>query len=767
MRNLLWAAVAFALILPAGAFAADSLLVDNIDAGYTEISGTWFGSTFGYLDSSRWCFQDTMPNATARFSATTLAADTYNIYYLVPSSENSSTSAKYRIHHAAGDDSVHKNQNTSSGSWVYLGAYDLPGDGSGYVEAINDTAGATGYAFRTDAMLWEAVAGPQDIHLVHFYHDFDIVDIGDSLEWFFDFSNVGGDTLNVSNITTSTGEFTVVDPTSFPLAVPPGATVDVGVKFLPFAGGNYADSVQILSDDPDSTEEVRQVQLAGKSGVLLVDDGDLGYSEPVGTTWTPSGGYQGDSRYALVSTDPGATAQWVPDVPAADTYNAFYFFGVVGSENSATGAKFKINHATGSDSVYRNQNLRSGEYWQFLGQHQFDAGTGGNVQMINDINAPGWGGYAFRADAIKLEVPTATQDLYVIDYSHDFGEVTQGQNKYWSFMAHNIGAMTLTIDSIRTSNLDFTALNPATPTTIPAGGTIDIIMRFTPSVQGEYTGESVTVYSDDGEFAPSVILEGTGVGNLVIVDNEDGVPWYTEQPDTNHWHNSVSGWEGLSRYNDAEDDSLWDRMEETATFTPLIPVADYYEVWWYIVSTTWVSENVEFRVHPSTGPDFSTRVSEYATGNVWKYLGTWYFDTDTSGYAQIVADTTAFQFGPVVRADAFKFLQAGADDIPPETVTDLMGEKSAGDISLSWTPVNDMFTGVAYYIVFRSTTPDFTPTSGDSIGEALTATYLDAGAAGTVGTDYNYVVQAVDNSKNKGDYSNEVGEHDADLSNVK
>ena len=70
MRNILWAAVVFALLLPAGAFAADSLLVDNLDPGYNEISGDWFGSTYGYLDSSRWCYLDTMPGATARFSAT-------------------------------------------------------------------------------------------------------------------------------------------------------------------------------------------------------------------------------------------------------------------------------------------------------------------------------------------------------------------------------------------------------------------------------------------------------------------------------------------------------------------------------------------------------------------------------------------------------------------------------------------------------------------------------------------------------------------------
>jgi hypothetical protein len=763
MKKLLWAVAACVLLLPAGAFAQDSLLVDNLDAGYSEISGTWFGSSYGYLDSSRWCYQDTTPNATARFSATGIAADEYNVYYIIPSSENSATNAIYRVWDGTVLDTTYKNQNVSSGSWVFLGQYDLPGDGSGYLEVVNDTAISSGYAFRADAALFEAVGDTQDIHLVHFYHDFGIVDIGDSSEWSFDFSNVGGDTLVVDSIKTSTPEFTIVAPVAFPLKVAPGGTEWVTAKFLPFAGGNYADSVQIFSDDPDTVEWVRQVQVVGKSGVLLVDDGDAGYSEPVGTNWVSGGGYQGDHRWTTVSTDLWATAQYVFDVPSAATYNAFYFFGIVGSPNSATAAKFKIIHATGADSVYRNQCLRSGEMWQFLGQHQFNAGTGGMVQMINDPNAPGWGGYAFRADAIKLETPTEGPDLYVIDYELDFGEVTVGQYADLSFMAHNIGDSTVTIDSLVFSNADFSAVSY--PATIAAGVTDTITIRFSPTAQVAYSGETVTIYNDDPDFNPSVYLEGTGVGNMVIVDNADGAPWYTEQPAVNHWHNSSSGWLGLSRYNDAGDDTLWDGTIETATFTPTIPVADYYDVWWYIVGTTWVSSDVEYRVHPSTGPDYSRRVSQYGTGNVWKYLGVWYFDTDNSGYTQIVVDTTAFESGPVVRADAFKFLQTSATDtIPPGTVTDLTVDKSGGDIFLNWSAVYDMWTGVDYYIIFRSTTPDFTPTSGDSIDEASGPGYLDVGA---VGTDYYYVVRAVDKAGNKGGYSSQVGEVNKALGNAK
>jgi len=763
MRRLLWAAIALALLLPISSFAADSLLVDNVDPGYQEISTDhdWFTSTVGWPSpddtTSRFCVRDTCPMATAQWTPPCSTADNYNVYYYLPSTENSSDSALYLIHHSTGDDSVYKNQNEPSGVWVFLGAYDMPGDSSGYVQVINDpSVTSTGFAFRTDAVLWEAVGDTQDIHLVHFRHDFGILEIADSTYWTFDFSNVGSDPLTVSDISISTMHYTVIEPTTFPLPVAPGATVEVTVKFQPLAGGTFLDSVQISSDDPDTSEWVRKVQLEGRSGILLVDDGDPGYSE-AGIGWVSSGGYQGDCRWDTVATQPYCAAQYVFDVPAADTYNAFYFFGIMGSSNSAKAAKYKIIHATGSDSVYRDQNLRSGEKWQFLGQHQFNAGTSGMVQIINDPNAPGWAGYAFRADAIKLEPPTEGPDLYVIDYSHDFSQVPIGEYKDWSFMAHNIGDSTLSIDSILTSDAAFTIPSPATPTTIPAGETIDITVRFSPSAEADYSGNNVRVYSDDGEFAPSVLLSGMGVeGYLVIVDNEDGGPTYTEQGPG--WGTSgSSGYGANSRFNPSPQDT-----SRSATFAPDLPGSEYYDVHFiHPGNTTNSSDNALYVIHSAAGDD-SLRINQDQLVAQWRYLGTYWFDAGTSGYVMIVNDSLSTP--DVVRADAMRFQQAKGDTIPPETVDDLRAEKSGDDIYLSWTEVSDIYMGVDYYIVFRSTTPNFTPTGGDSVGEALTPGYLDIGA---VGSDYYYVVRAVDTVGNKGEYSNQVGEVDVDLTNVK
>jgi hypothetical protein len=202
-----------------------------------------------------------------------------------------------------------------------------------------------------------------------------------------------------------------------------------------------------------------------------------------------------------------------------------------------------------------------------------------------------------------------------------------------------------------------------------------------------------------------------------------------------------------------------------AKWTPNITYADYYDVYWIIVSTDWTDANALYEIHASDGQVCSFRVNQQFC-TAWKYLGSAYFDTDTSGYVMVYSDNLCT--GPVVRADAIKFLQtAWPDTIPPNTVTDLAADKSGDDVYLSWTPVCDNYTGVDYYIVFRNTTPNFTPTSGDSIGEALTPGYTDPVAVGTPGTNYYYVVRAVDKVDNKGDYSNQVGEFDKNLLNAK
>jgi len=77
---------------------------------------------------------------------------------------------------------------------------------------------------------------------------------------------------------------------------------------------------------------------------------------------------------------------------------------------------------------------------------------------------------------------------------------------------------------------------------------------------------------------------------------------------------------------------------------------------------------------------------------------------------------------------------------------------SGNTVVLSWTASTDN-VGVLRYDVYRSTSPGFTPSSANRIGQSPTASFADTSlAAGT----YSYVVQAEDAAGNLSGPSNEV-----------
>jgi hypothetical protein len=99
------------------------------------------------------------------------------------------------------------------------------------------------------------------------------------------------------------------------------------------------------------------------------------------------------------------------------------------------------------------------------------------------------------------------------------------------------------------------------------------------------------------------------------------------------------------------------------------------------------------------------------------------------------------------------------DPVAPSAIGDLTATLSINDIALEWSHAADN-VAIDHYVVFRNTDPGFTPSSGDSVSGTKGTSYLDPGAAGTVGTNYFYVVKAEDPSRNLAEDSNRVGEID-------
>jgi fibronectin type 3 domain-containing protein len=101
-----------------------------------------------------------------------------------------------------------------------------------------------------------------------------------------------------------------------------------------------------------------------------------------------------------------------------------------------------------------------------------------------------------------------------------------------------------------------------------------------------------------------------------------------------------------------------------------------------------------------------------------------------------------------------KFIRISStgDVTPPSAPANLTANASSGQVALSWGASSDA-SGIANYTVYRSTTPNFTPTPANQIAQPTGTSYTDLGR--TAGT-YYYRVTADDNAANTSASSNEV-----------
>jgi chitodextrinase len=133
-----------------------------------------------------------------------------------------------------------------------------------------------------------------------------------------------------------------------------------------------------------------------------------------------------------------------------------------------------------------------------------------------------------------------------------------------------------------------------------------------------------------------------------------------------------------------------------------------------------------------------------------------YYTTDNSVNMQRGSDVQVVngRFTVVSPANGIFTLTHGspADSVAPSAPTNLQAAGSIGAVSLSWSAATDN-VGVTGYSVYRSTTPGFTPSIENRIGQTAATTFTDVGL--TSGT-YHYRVKAQDAAGNASAASEEA-----------
>jgi hypothetical protein len=124
---------------------------------------------------------------------------------------------------------------------------------------------------------------------------------------------------------------------------------------------------------------------------IVLDNGQPGTSFT--GTWTGSSATGAFGANSLYSNGSGVdTYRWTPSIPSTRSYEVYVWW--TSHPNRSTAVHYTVVHAGGTFTTTRNQ-LSGGGQWQLLGTFQFNAGTGGLVQ-VSDVNGQA------SADAVRL-----------------------------------------------------------------------------------------------------------------------------------------------------------------------------------------------------------------------------------------------------------------------------------------------------------------------------------------------------------------------------
>jgi hypothetical protein len=140
-------------------------IIDNEDTGNYFEFGNWAASVAqAYGNSSRYSYLNQTPLASAAFTTEMDYTGLYNIYVIIPTTENSTDNALYTLNiDGITTQSIIRDQNAIGGDWAILFRSYIPANTTVSVK-VEDTGNSTvGPVIRADAVKFQLMAGTTDI----------------------------------------------------------------------------------------------------------------------------------------------------------------------------------------------------------------------------------------------------------------------------------------------------------------------------------------------------------------------------------------------------------------------------------------------------------------------------------------------------------------------------------------------------------------------------------------------------------------------------
>ena len=371
-----------------------------------------------------------------------------------------------------------------------------------------------------------------DIAVTPLSVDYGQVVVGNTSDQIVTISNTGIQTLNVSDLTTTNGVFSVVSPAT-PFSVAPSGSQDVTVRFSPTAEQVENGDLQITSDDPD--EGLVTVTLTGEgittpplalrinagggdytdiNGNLFVADkaftaGDFGYIG--GQTKTYAGPVEGtsdDPLYEAVRLANASFSYAFDNLPAGSYEVTLYF--TEPTANSAGQRLFDVS--VEGVLVLDDYDIFTVAGGKLIAVTETIVTSVSDGQLNIDFNeSTAFSKPIVSAIAvINTAPPTPQPDIDVSPTVLDYGDVEINTSSDLNVTVSNVGTVDLEVTGLSTTNGVFTVISPAPPVTIAPGNSTLVTVRFSPTAAGAQSGDLQISSDDPDEGLVMVSLSGNG-----------------------------------------------------------------------------------------------------------------------------------------------------------------------------------------------------------------------------------------------------------------
>jgi hypothetical protein len=184
----------------------------------------------------------------------------------------------------------------------------------------------------------------------------------------------------------------------------------------------------------------------GDNGDLVVDDMESSFARSNANWHEAFCGYSGHTYWTYASDGaPENSATWRPNLPKSGRYRVYVHVpqgcGLGSPPYASTRATYGIHTAEGD--FHRTVDHNTATTWVDVGAYQFDAGTGGAVELYDNTGEPLSAGRVLFFDAVKWVPENATTGAQITAVQYDRSRLASGELLKVTFTVKNTGSTTL------------------------------------------------------------------------------------------------------------------------------------------------------------------------------------------------------------------------------------------------------------------------------------------------------------------------------------